>query len=70
MHSFSYFRQLRNISYISTEQYECWKNTQIIIKVVSGNGSMFSLENGTGKQFLTHSRLFSDQENSAKSGRK
>jgi len=35
----------------------------LIIDVVDGNGGMFSLDNCTGKRFLTRSRLFSDEEN-------
>ena len=48
--------------YIGAEQYEYWKHTQLIIDVVDGNGGMFSLENGSGKRFLTRSRLFTDEE--------
>jgi len=49
--------------YIGQDQFEYWKHTQLIIDVVDGMGGMFSLENGTGKRFLTRSRLFSDEEN-------
>ena len=42
--------------YMSTAQYEYWKHTQLIIDLVEGNGGMFSLDNGTGKRFLTRSR--------------
>ncbi|MEO6353691.1 MAG: DUF779 domain-containing protein [Oxalobacteraceae bacterium] len=48
--------------YMGSEQFEYWKHTQLIIDVVSGNGGMFSLENGSGKRFLTRSRLFTDDE--------
>lgn len=48
--------------YMGMEQFEYWKHTQLIIDVVSGNGGMFSLENGSGKRFLTRSRLFTDAE--------
>ncbi|HCT28188.1 MAG TPA: DUF779 domain-containing protein [Stenotrophomonas sp.] len=48
--------------YIGADQYEYWKHTQLIIDVVNGNGGMFSLENGSGKRFLTRSRLFTDEE--------
>lgn len=48
--------------YIGHDQYEYWKHTQLIIDVVPGGGGMFSLENGTGKRFLTRSRLFTDEE--------
>ena len=48
--------------YISASQYEYWKHTQLIIDVVEGTGGTFSLEGGTGKAFLTRSRLFDDAE--------
>jgi uncharacterized protein len=48
--------------YMGLDQFEYWKHTQLIIDVVPGMGGMFSLENGTGKRFLTRSRLFSDDE--------
>ncbi|SFH67744.1 hypothetical protein SAMN04515618_101690 [Collimonas sp. OK307] len=48
--------------YMGAEQFEYWKHTQLIIDVVAGMGGMFSLDNGSGKRFLTRSRLFSDEE--------
>ena len=48
--------------YIGRDQFEYWQHTQLIIDVVDGMGGMFSLENGTGKRFLTRSRLFTDDE--------
>jgi uncharacterized protein (DUF779 family) len=48
--------------YIGLEQFAYWEHTQLIIDVVNGNGGMFSLDNGTGRRFLTRSRLFSDEE--------
>ncbi|WP_183266558.1 DUF779 domain-containing protein [Acidocella aromatica] len=48
--------------YMSPSQFEYWKHTQLIIDVVEGIGGMFSLENGTGKRFLTRSRLFTEAE--------
>jgi hypothetical protein len=48
--------------YIGREQFGYWAHTQLIIDVVPGNGGMFSLDNGTGKRFLTRSRLFRDDE--------
>ena len=48
--------------YMGLEQFEYWEHTQLIIDVVDGNGGMFSLDNGTGKRFLTRSRLFTDEE--------
>ncbi|HEY0846932.1 MAG TPA: DUF779 domain-containing protein [Noviherbaspirillum sp.] len=48
--------------YMDSNQFDYWKHTQLIIDVVDGNGGMFSLDNGTGRRFLTRSRLFSDEE--------
>ncbi len=48
--------------YMGLEQFEYWEHTQLIIDVVHGNGGMFSLDNGTGRRFLTRSRLFTDEE--------
>ena len=53
--------------YMGAEQYAYWQHTQLIIDVVDGNGGMFSLENGSGKRFLTRSRLFTDEENTVAS---
>lgn len=48
--------------YISKDQYEYWKHTQLIIDVVDGRGGMFSLEGPEGKRFLTRSRIFTEDE--------
>ncbi|WP_059102860.1 DUF779 domain-containing protein [Shouchella shacheensis] len=48
--------------YISSDQYEYWKHTQLIIDVVDGRGGMFSLEGPEGKRFLTRSRVFTQEE--------
>ncbi|MDO8439037.1 MAG: DUF779 domain-containing protein [Telluria sp.] len=48
--------------YMGLEQFGYWEHTQLIIDVVAGNGGMFSLDNGTGRRFLTRSRLFTDEE--------
>lgn len=48
--------------YIGLEQFQYWEHTQLIIDVVTGNGGMFSLDNGTGRRFLTRSRLFTDEQ--------
>jgi uncharacterized protein len=48
--------------YIGHDQFQYWQHTQLIIDVVDGMGGMFSLENGTGKRFLTRSHLFTDEE--------
>src|SRR5699024_2570712 len=48
--------------YMSKDQYEYWKHTQLISDVVDGRGGMFSLEGTEGKRFLTRSRVFTDEE--------
>ena len=48
--------------YMSKDQYEYWKHTQLIIDVVDGRGGMFSLEGPEGKRFLTRSRIFTTEE--------
>ena len=48
--------------YMSPSQFAYWRNTQLTIDVVAGMGGMFSLENGTGRRFLTRSRVFTDAE--------
>jgi len=48
--------------FMSVAQFDYWRHTQLIIDVVDGKGGMFSLDNGTGRRFLTRSRLFLDAE--------
>ncbi len=48
--------------YIGGDQFERWKHTQLIIDVVPGRGSGFSLEAPEGVRFLTRSRLFTTDE--------
>ena len=48
--------------YIGAAQFEVWEHTQLIIDVVPGRGSGFSLEAPEGVRFLTRSRVFSDDE--------
>lgn len=43
--------------YMNGDQYERWKHTNLIIDVIKGNGGMFSLDNGTGRRFLTRSEI-------------
>lgn len=49
--------------YMSSDQFAYWKHTQLIIDVVPGRGSSFSLEIPMGLRFLTRSRLFTEEEN-------
>jgi uncharacterized protein len=48
--------------YMSKDQYDYWKHTQLIIDVVEGRGGMFSVEGPEGKRFLTRSRVFTEEE--------
>lgn len=51
--------------WMSVSQFEYWRHTQLIIDVVPGRGSGFSLEAPDGVRFLTRSRVFTDEENAA-----
>lgn len=48
--------------FIGAAQFEYWSHTQLIIDVVPGRGSGFSLEAPEGVRFLTRSRVFTDEE--------
>ena len=48
--------------YMGAAQFEYWQHTQLIIDVVPGRGSGFSLEAPEGVRFLTRSRVFTDEE--------
>jgi uncharacterized protein (DUF779 family) len=48
--------------FIGAAQFEYWRHTQLIVDVVPGRGSGFSLEAPEGLRFLTRSRVFSDAE--------
>ena len=48
--------------YIGANQFEYWQHTQLIIDVVPGRGSGFSVEAPEGVRFLTRSRVFTDDE--------
>jgi uncharacterized protein (DUF779 family) len=43
--------------WISRSQYEVWSHTRLIVDVVEGRGSGFSLEAPEGVRFLTRSRV-------------
>ena len=49
--------------YISETQHEAWKNTDLIIDCIQGMGGMFSLDNGTGRRFLTRSEICVPEKN-------
>ena len=48
--------------YIGKAQYKLWAHTKLIIDVVPGRGSGFSLESPEGIRFLTRSRVFTEEE--------
>lgn len=48
--------------YMSRDQFEYWKHTQLTIDIIPGRGSSFSLEIPLGIRFLVHSRIFTDEE--------
>ncbi len=48
--------------YMSRDQYEYWKHTQLTLDVVQGRGSSFSLEIPLGLRFIIRSRLFTEVE--------
>jgi hypothetical protein len=43
--------------YMNRDQFEYWKHTRLIIDVVEGRGSSFSLEIPLGVRFITKSEL-------------
>lgn len=51
--------------YIGAAQYRLWEHTQLIIDVVPGRGSGFSLEAPEGVRFLTRGHVFSEAEQDA-----
>lgn len=48
--------------YMSADQYEYWKHTQLHLCVTPGRGSSFSLEIPMGLRFFIESRIFTDDE--------
>jgi uncharacterized protein (DUF779 family) len=48
--------------FIGAAQFDLWSHTQVIIDVVPGRGSGFSLEAPEGLRFLTRGRVFSEAE--------
>jgi len=48
--------------YMGAAQFDYWQQTHLIIDVVPGRGSGFSLEAPEGVRFLTRSRVYTDAE--------
>lgn len=53
---------LRVRVWISGSQFATWKHTQLVLDAIPGRGSGFSLENPTGKRFLSRARTFDERE--------
>jgi len=50
--------------YMSRDQFEYWKHTQLTIDVTPGRGSSFSLEIPMGVRFIVRSRMYTAEEES------
>jgi uncharacterized protein (DUF779 family) len=48
--------------YMGAAQFDYWQHTHLIIDVVPGRGSGFSVEAPEGVRFLTRSRVYTDDE--------
>ncbi|OYU96352.1 MAG: UDP-glucose 4-epimerase [Bacteroidetes bacterium B1(2017)] len=48
--------------WMSKDQFEYWKYTLLTIDISKGRGSSFSLEIPLGVRFMTHSRMFTEEE--------
>jgi uncharacterized protein (DUF779 family) len=48
--------------YMGAAQFDYWQHTHLIIDVVPGRGSGFSVEAPDGVRFLTRSRVYTDAE--------
>lgn len=48
--------------YMNKDQFEYWKHTHLTIDITEGRGASFSLEIPLGLRFITHSRLFTEEE--------
>lgn len=48
--------------FMSADQFEYWKHTQLTLDVTPGRGSSFSIEIPMGIRFMIRSKLFSAEE--------
>lgn len=48
--------------YMSGDQFEYWKHTQLTLDVMEGRAAGFSLESTLDMGFIIHSRLFTEDE--------
>lgn len=51
--------------WISGSQFEVWKHTQLVLDVIPGRGSGFSLETPEGLRFLSRGRAFTPEEHAS-----
>ena len=50
--------------YISKDQFEYWKHTQLTVDITQGRGSSFSLEIPLGIRFIIKSKLYTEDQKS------
>lgn len=48
--------------FMSADQFEYWKHTQLTLDVTPGRGSSFSIEIPMGIRFMIRSKLFTEEE--------
>ncbi|TAF63800.1 MAG: DUF779 domain-containing protein [Cytophagales bacterium] len=48
--------------FMSADQFEYWKHTQLFIDITPGRGSSFSLEIPLGLRFIVKSRMYTEAE--------
>jgi len=48
--------------FMSKDQFEYWKHTQLTVDITSGRGSSFSLEIPLGIRFVIKSRMYTEEE--------
>ncbi|WP_288369475.1 DUF779 domain-containing protein [uncultured Algoriphagus sp.] len=48
--------------FMSADQFEYWKHTQLILDITPGRGSSFSIEIPMGIRFIIRSRIFTMEE--------
>ena len=58
--------QLEGVNYyMNKDQFEYWKHTHLTVDITEGRGSSFSLEIPLGVRFIIHSRILTEEENTA-----
>ena len=58
--------QLSGVNYyMNKDQFEYWKHTHLTVDITKGRGSSFSLEIPLGIRFIIHSRILTEEENTA-----